>query len=121
MAYDESNVFAKILRGEIPCRKVYEDNFALAFHDIHPLAPVHVLVIPKGPYISLDDLTAHASIEFVGGYFQAIGATARQLGIVESGYRIVANIGRDAHQEVPHFHMHIFAGRALGSMLKRSD
>lgn len=121
MAYDDSNVFAKILRGEIPCQKVYEDEFALAFHDIHPQAPVHVLVIPKGPYVSLDDLSANASPAFVGGYFQAIGATARMLGVVESGYRLVANIGRDAHQEVPHFHVHIFAGRALGPMLKRSE
>jgi diadenosine tetraphosphate (Ap4A) HIT family hydrolase len=121
MAYDDSNVFARILRGEIPCRKVYEDDFALAFHDIHPLAPVHVLVIPKGPYVSLDDLTASASPEFVGGFFQAIGTTARQLEVVENGYRIVANIGAHAHQEVPHFHVHIFAGRPLGPMLKRSD
>lgn len=120
MAYDDSNVFAKILRGDIPCRKVYEDDFALAFHDINALAPVHVLVIPKGPYVSLDDLTREATIDFVGGFFHAVGETARVLGLVEGGYRILANNGADAHQEVMHFHVHIFAGRPLGPMLKRS-
>ena len=121
MAYDESNIFARILRGEIPCKKVYEDDYALAFHDIRPLAPVHVLVIPKGPYVSLDDLTAQASPEFVGGFFRAVGETARVLGVVETGYRILANIGRDGHQEVMHFHVHMFAGRPLGPMLKRAE
>jgi diadenosine tetraphosphate (Ap4A) HIT family hydrolase len=121
MIYDESNVFARILRGEIPCKKVYEDEFALAFHDVRPLAPVHVLVVPKGPYVSLDDLTERAPVDFVGGFFRAVGETARTLGIVESGYRMLANIGYDAHQEVMHFHVHLFAGRPLGSMLKRSE
>lgn len=121
MAYDDSNIFARILRGEIPCQKVYEDEYALAFRDIHPQAPVHVLVIPKGPYVSLDDLTLNAPTALIAGFFQAIGATARGLGLVEPGYRIIANNGRDAHQEVPHFHVHIFAGRPLGPMLKRRD
>jgi histidine triad (HIT) family protein len=121
MAYDNGNIFAKILRSEIPCRKVYEDEYALAFHDIRPLAPVHVLVIPKGPYVSLDDMTAAATTEFVGGFFRAVAETARLLGVVESGYRILANIGSDAHQEVMHFHVHVFAGRPLGGMLKRPD
>ena len=121
MAYDDQNIFAKILRGEIPCKKVYEDDYALSFHDINPLAPVHVLVIPKGPYVSLDDLTTEAPHGFVGGFFRAVGETARQLGLVESGYRILANNGEDAHQEVPHFHVHIFAGRRLGPMIKKAE
>ena len=121
MAYDDSNIFARILRGEVPCRKVYEDRYALAFHDVHPLAPVHVVVVPKGPYVSLDDLAVNGSVEFVGGFFRAVAETARVLGVVEPGYRILANIGRDAHQEVMHFHVHIFAGRPLGRMLDRSE
>lgn len=121
MTYDDNNVFARILRGEIPCKKVYEDEYALSFHDIRPLAPVHVLVIPKGPYISLDDMSSQASPGFIGGFFQAVAQTARLLNVVDSGYRILANIGADAHQEVMHFHVHIFAGRPLGGMLKRAD
>lgn len=120
MTYDDSNIFAKILRGEIPCERVYEDDFALAFNDIRPLAPVHILVIPKGPYVSLDDLTNEASPEFVGGFFRAVGEVARQAGAVENGYRILANNGADAHQEVMHFHVHVFAGRRLGGMLKKA-
>lgn len=120
MSYDDTNVFARILRGEIPCKKVYEDDFALAFHDINPLAPVHVLVVPKGPFVCLDDLIGQAGAEFVGGFFRAVGETARVLGVVARGYRILANNGSDAHQEVPHFHVHIFAGRQLGPMLKRA-
>ena len=119
MAYDETNIFARMLRGEIPCKKVYEDDYALAFHDINPLAPVHVLVIPKGPYVCLDDLTLNAPRDFLGGFLAAIGAVARTLGLVEGGYRLLANNGRDAHQEVMHFHVHLFAGRPLGPMLKR--
>ena len=119
MAYDPDNVFAKILRGEIPCNKVYEDDHALAFHDIAPQAPVHVLVIPKGAYVSLDDFSADASAGEIGGFFAAVGTVARELGVVESGYRFLANNGPDANQEVPHFHVHIFAGRPLGGMIKR--
>lgn len=121
LVYDESNIFAKILRKEILCKKVYEDEYALSFHDIRPLAPVHVLVIPKGPYVSLDDLSANASADFVAGFFRAVAETARVLGVVEQGYRILANIGRDGHQEVMHFHIHIFAGRPLGRMLSRPE
>lgn len=121
MAYDDTNIFARILRGEIPCDKVYEDTYALAFRDIHPLAPTHVLVIPKGPYVSLDDFTARASAEEVGGFFKAVAETARRLGIVDGGYRLLANNGRHAHQEVMHFHVHLFAGRPLGPMLKRAQ
>ena len=121
MDYDDSNVFAKILRGEIPCDRVYEDEHALAFRDINPLAPVHVLVIPKGPYVSMDDFTARAGTEAVAGFFGAVGEVARRLGVVESGYRVLANHGADAHQEVPHFHVHLFAGARLGRMLKRIE
>jgi diadenosine tetraphosphate (Ap4A) HIT family hydrolase len=121
LIYDANNIFAKILRGEIPCKKVYEDEYALSFHDVRPLAPVHVLVIPKGPYVTLDDLSTNAPTEFVGGFFRAVAETARVLGVVENGYRILANIGRDGHQEVMHFHIHIFAGRPLGRMLSRNE
>ena len=119
MAYDNSNVFAKILRGEIPCKKVYEDEHTLAFHDINPQAPVHVLVIPKGAYVSMEDFSAKASPAEQAAFVRAIGHVARELGLVEAGYRVLANHGRDGHQEVPHLHMHIFGGRALGPMLSR--
>lgn len=119
MAYDPSNVFARILRGELPCRKVYEDEWALAFHDINPLAPVHVLVIPKGAYVSMADFGAGASAEEMAGLFRAVAKAAELVGVAESGYRILANSGADAHQEVPHLHIHLFAGAPLGPMLKR--
>ena len=119
MAYDPNNIFARILRGEIPCRKVYEDEWALAFHDINPLAPVHVLVIPKGAYVSLADFTANASAAELAGFLRAVGTVARQLGVEDKGYRVLANHGTDAHQEVPHLHMHLFAGAPLGPMLRR--
>jgi diadenosine tetraphosphate (Ap4A) HIT family hydrolase len=116
-AYDESNVFAKILRGEIPNDTVYEDEHVLAFRDINPQAPTHVLIIPKGKYISSDDFFNEASEEEIVAFTRAAGKIARDLGVQESGYRLLANCGRDAHQEVPHFHMHLFAGRPLGPML----
>ena len=119
MAYDDNNIFAKILRGEIPCTKVYEDEHALAFNDINPQAPIHVLVIPKGKYVSMDDFSEHASAEEIAGFFRAVGAVARQLKLDAPGYRILANHGVNAHQEVPHFHIHIFGGRKLGPMLKQ--
>jgi len=119
MAYDPENIFAKILRGEISANKVYENEHALAFYDINPQAPVHVLVIPKGAYVSMDDFTATASNEEISSFFQAVGETARKLDLVQDGYRILANHGRQAHQEVPHFHVHIFGGRPLGPMLAR--
>ncbi|MFQ5534718.1 MAG: histidine triad nucleotide-binding protein [Sphingomonadales bacterium] len=118
MAYDNDNIFARILRGEIPCDKVYEDEFALAFNDINPQAPVHVLVIPKGAYASMDDFTTSAPPELIAGFFRAVGAVARQLGVVDDGYRILANIGRNGGQEVPHLHVHIFGGRPLGRMVQ---
>lgn len=121
MAYDRNNVFAKILRGEIPCKKVYEDAHTLAFHDINPQAPIHVLVIPKGEYISLDDFAAKASTEEQAAFVRAIGTVAREVGAVAAGYRILANNGGNANQEVPHLHMHIFAGRPLGRMIKVPD
>lgn len=117
MAYDPSNIFARILRGEIPCKKVFENEYALAFHDIHPQAPVHILVIPKGEYVSFDDFSATASPDEIVGFTQAVGEVARAHGLAASGYRILANHGPDSHQEVPHFHVHIFGGRKLGRML----
>ena len=121
MAYDENNIFAKIIRGEIPCDKVYEDDYALAFRDINPQTPTHVLVIPKGPYISSDDFTEKASDAEIAGLMRAVGKVARDLGAVADGYRMLSNHGRDAHQEVPHFHIHIFAGKDLGRMIKPVD
>lgn len=115
--YDSDNIFAKILRGEIPCDKVYEDDHALAFNDISPQAPVHVLVIPKGAYVSSDDFTANASDAEIAGFVRAVGSVARQLGVESAGYRLLANHGNDAGQEVPHFHVHVLAGRRLGPML----
>ncbi len=121
MAYDETNIFAKILRGEIPCDKVYEDAHVLAFNDINPQTPTHVLVVPKGSYESFDDFSEKASAEEIAGFVRAAGKIARDLGAVEAGYRILANNGPDAHQEVPHFHLHIFAGKNLGRMIKPAD
>ncbi len=120
MAYNSDNIFAKILRGEIPCNKVYEDQWALAFHDINPQAPVHVLVIPKGDYVSMADFTASAPSELITGYMRAVGKVADELGLVEAGYRTLANAGDNAHQEVPHLHIHIFGGKKLGPMLDRA-
>lgn len=117
--YDDSNIFARILRGEIPSKPVYEDEHALAFHDINPLAPHHVLVIPKGPYVSWDDFTAKASDEEIAGFVRAVGRVARDAGLVADGYRLLANVGQNSGQEVPHLHVHIFAGRPLGPMLVR--
>lgn len=118
MAYDRENIFAKILRGEIPCNKVYEDDHALAFHDINPQSPTHVLVIPKGAYVSNNDFTAKASDVELIGFFRAVGHVARELGVSEPGYRMIANIGAHGGQEVPHFHVHICAGRVLGRMIQ---
>jgi len=121
MTYDPGNVFAKILRGEFKCSMVYEDEHALAFHDINPLAPVHVLVIPKGEFVSMDDFSAQASPEQVAGFFRAVGEVARRLGLDQSGYRLLANTGVHGHQEVPHFHVHVFGGAPLGRMLDKIE
>jgi diadenosine tetraphosphate (Ap4A) HIT family hydrolase len=117
--YDSQNIFAKILRGEIPNRTVYEDEWALAFHDINPQAPTHILVIPKGAYVSWDDFSDRASEPEIAGFIRAVGHVARENGLVQPGYRLLANAGLDAHQEVPHLHVHIFGGRSLGPMLVR--
>lgn len=117
--YDDQNIFARILRGEIPNKTVYEDEWALAFHDINPQAPLHVLVIPKGPYVSWDDFSARAPAEEIAGFIRAVGHVAREAGLVEPGYRLLANIGGHGHQEVPHLHVHLFGGRPLGPMLAR--
>jgi len=121
MAYDDDNIFARILRSEIPCDKVYETKHSLAFRDINPQTPVHVLVIPKGRYVSMDDFSANASDEEQADFLRAVGEVARMEGIVENGYRVLSNIGRDGHQEVPHLHMHIFGGKNLGRMIKPID
>lgn len=115
--YDDSNIFARILRGELPCKKVHEDEFALAFHDINPQAPVHLLVIPKGAYVSWDDFTAKASDAEIAGFMRAVGQVAREAGLVTPGYRLLANTGGHGHQEVPHLHVHIFGGRQFREMV----
>jgi diadenosine tetraphosphate (Ap4A) HIT family hydrolase len=117
--YDDSNIFARILRGEIPSTKVYEDEQVLAFNDINPLAPTHILVIPKGPYVSWDDFSAKASDAEIAGFIRAVGKIAREASLVEPGYRVLANVGVNSGQEVPHLHLHIFGGRPLGPMLAR--
>jgi diadenosine tetraphosphate (Ap4A) HIT family hydrolase len=115
--YDPSNIFARILRGEIPSKRVHEDEHALAFHDINPQAPVHILVIPKGPYVSWDDLSEHGSDAEIAGFVRAVGHVARTHGLVAPGYRLLANVGLNSGQEVPHLHVHLFGGRPLGPML----
>lgn len=117
MSYDSGNIFARILRGEIPCNKVHEDEFSLAFHDINPQAPVHVLVIPKGAWSSFDEFSAGASREELAGFFRAVGQVARKLGLADPGYRMLANHGVNGGQEVPHFHIHLVGGRQLGRMI----
>ncbi len=121
MTYDPNNIFARILRGEIPCKKVMENEHVLAFHDINPGAPVHVLVIPKGAYVSMADFSAKASVEEQAALMKALGDVARQMGVSDSGYRVISNAGDDGHQEVPHLHFHVVGGRKLGRMLPRAD
>ena len=116
--YDDQNIFAKILRGEIPNKTVFEDEFALAFHDIAPQAPVHALVIPKGPYVSAVDFAARASDSEIAGFWRAVGRVAASLGLEQDGYRLLANHGVFAGQEVPHFHVHVFGGGPLGRMIQ---
>ena len=117
--YDDSNIFARILRGEIPNKTVYDNEWALAFHDINPQAPIHILVIPKGRYISWDDFSEHASEAEIAGFIRAVGHVAREAGLPTPGYRLLANIGGHGHQEVAHLHVHIFGGKQLGAMLPR--
>ena len=117
LPYDDDNVFAKILRGAIPCRKLFENEWALAFHDINPQAPTHILVIPKGRWVSWDDFSARAEPDEIAGFIRAVGQVARENGLVEPGYRLLANVGGDGNQEVPHLPVHLFGGRPLGPML----
>jgi diadenosine tetraphosphate (Ap4A) HIT family hydrolase len=117
--YDPDNIFAKILRGDIPCKQVYEDEWALAFHDIAPQAPVHVLVIPKGAYVSWDDFSFMASEAEIAGFVRAVGRVAREHDLVEPGYRLLVNLGMEGGQEIPHLHVHLFGGKPLGPMLVR--
>ncbi|WP_136161941.1 histidine triad nucleotide-binding protein [Sphingomonas flavalba] len=115
--YDDANVFARILRGELPCTRIYEDEHVLAFHDINPQAPTHILVIPKGRYVSWDDFSARATDAEIAGFVRAVGHVAREQGLVAPGYRLLTNVGQHGHQEVPHLHVHLFGGRPLGTML----
>ena len=115
--YDPNNVFAKILRGEIPSNKVYEDEWAYAFHDIAPQAKVHILVIPKGAYVSWDDFSARAAPEEIAGFVRAVGHVAREQGLVEPGYRLLFNVGLHGGQEIAHLHAHVFGGQPLGRMI----
>ena len=117
MSYDDSNIFAKILRGEIPSTRVYEDEWAIAFEDINPQAEIHTLVVPKGKYVSWDDFSREAPDEEIAGFVRAVGKVARAKGLVEPGYRLLANVGADGGQEVPHLHIHIFGGQKLGRMI----
>jgi diadenosine tetraphosphate (Ap4A) HIT family hydrolase len=118
MAYDSNNIFARILRAEIPCDKVYEDDHVLAFHDINPQTPTHILVIPKGAYVSVGDFAAGATDAEIAALMRAIGTIARKAGVAEQGYRVLANTGEHGLQEVPHLHFHLFGGRPLGRMIK---
>jgi diadenosine tetraphosphate (Ap4A) HIT family hydrolase len=118
MAYDPDNVFAKIVRGEIPSRKVLETEHSLAFHDIRPQAPIHVLVIPKGPYEDFVAFARDASDREIVDWVRAAGRAAREVGAAGGGFRVLANSGRDAHQDVPHLHLHVFAGTDLGPMIR---
>ena len=117
--YDPSNIFARILRGELPCQKVFEDEFSLAFHDINPQAPIHILVIPKGAWVSWDDFSAKADQTEIAGFVRAVGTVARERGLVTPGYRMLANVGQNGHQEVPHLHVHLFGGRQFTAMVPR--
>ena len=117
--YDEGNIFAKILRGELPSNKLMENDHVLAFHDINPLAPVHVLVIPKGNYVSWDDFSDKASDAEIVALTKAVGEVARMVGADAQGYRILSNVGKRAGQEVAHLHVHVFGGQPLGPMLAR--
>lgn len=121
MAYDNENVFAKILRGEIPCKKIYENEYALAFHDIAPQAPVHALVIPKGAYANQTDFTLRATEAEIAGFHRLVSKVAEDLGVVKEGFRLITNTGAHGGQEVPHYHIHILGGKPLGRMIVASE
>lgn len=118
MSYDNNNIFAKILRAEIPCKKVYEDTHVLAFHDIAPKAPVHILVLPKGAYTDMDDFTRRGSGDEIAALFRALGQIARDNGLDKSGYRVISNCGINGGQEVPHLHLHLLGGKKIGTMVQ---
>ena len=117
--YDDENIFAKMRQGDIPCKEVYRDEYALAFHDINPQAPTHILVIPTGKYVSIDDFGANASAEEVAGFFKAVSKVAAQEGLLENGFRSIANTGDHGGQEVPHFHVHLLGGAKVGPMVSK--
>lgn len=117
MTYDRDNIFARIIRGEIPCKKIYEDDYVFAMHDVNPAAPVHVLVLPKGEYKSFDDFALKAASEYKDHFFRKIQEIAQSLGLSESGYRLIANHGMDASQSVVHFHVHILGKKHLGALV----
>jgi diadenosine tetraphosphate (Ap4A) HIT family hydrolase len=121
LVYDDNNIFAKILRGEIPCRKVYEDDHTLAFEDINAAAPVHTLVIPKGKYVCMTDFTEKASDAEIGALMRAVAKVAEMKGVKDNGYRLLLNTGRDGMQSVPHLHFHILGGRQLGVLVAGSS
>lgn len=121
MTYDPANIFARILRKEIPARTVYEDDFALAFHDIAPQAPIHVLVIPKGPYVSIADFSATASSDEITGFWRAVSKIAEEQDLTHEGFRLISNSGPNSGQEVPHFHVHLFGGKSLGPLLTQKN
>ena len=121
MSYDDNNIFAKILRGEIPCKKIYEDDFVLSFHDINPQKKVHALVIPKGKYVNLEDFTSKATSEEIAGLMRGISIVAKKIGISStdnSGFRTLSNVGENGGQEVPHLHFHLFGGEKVGRMVQ---
>ena len=120
MTYDDNNIFAKILRKEIPCKKIYENEHALAFYDINPQTKIHILVIPKGKYVSFADFSENALPEEINGFMKAVGKIAKDQNLIEGGYRILTNHGQNAGQEVPHFHIHIFGGEFLGPMISKT-
>ena len=121
MEYDKNNIFAKILRGEIPCKKIYEDDHVLAFHDVNPQKKIHALVVPKGEYVNLDDFSSNATEKEIVGLIKGIGEVAKKLGVSEAvkggGYRSLVNVGANGGQEVPHLHFHIFGGEKVGKMV----
>ena len=121
MGYDNNNIFAKILRSEIPCKKIYEDEYVLAFHDVNPQKKIHALVIPKGEYMSLDDFSSNASEKEIAGLIKGIGKVAKEIGVSDvvkgGGYRSLVNVGENGGQEVPHLHFHILGGEKVGKMV----
>jgi histidine triad (HIT) family protein len=119
LPYDETNIFARILRGELPAKKVFESDHALVIHDLNPLAAIHLLAMPKGAFVSMDDFTARGSAQEVAGLFSAVGEAARQVGANAQGYRILSNVGKRGGQEIAHLHVHILGGQPLGPMLQR--